>query len=55
MDNVFIEQIWRSDKYEGLSERNNTWQPNQALGNKTRAQVYESDQNPAAVKIEKAS
>lgn len=61
MDNVFIERLWRSLKYENIylmgyeslwaleegvkswMERYNQWRPHQALGNKTPAQVYESD------------
>jgi len=65
MDNVFIERLWRSYKYEDLylkeyatlaelevgirqwMERYNTWRPHQNLGNKTPAQVYETNRKPA--------
>jgi len=65
MDNVFIERLWRSYKYEDLylkeyatlaelevgirqwMERYNTWRPHQNLGNKTPAQVYETNRRPA--------
>ena len=65
MDNVFIERLWRSYKYEDLylkeyatlaelevgirqwMDRYNTWRPHQNLGNKTPAQVYETNRKPA--------
>lgn len=66
MDNVFIERLWRSLKYEDIYlkgyatvgdleegirqwfERYNTWRPHQNLGNKTPANVYESQRKPMA-------
>lgn len=65
MDNVFIERLWRSLKYEDIYlkgyatvgdleegirqwfERYNTWRPHQNLGNKTPANVYETQRKPA--------
>jgi putative transposase len=70
MDNVFIERLWRSLKYEDIYlkaydtigaleigvrqwfERYNVWRPHQHLGNKTPAQVHQTDRKPATPETE---
>jgi putative transposase len=46
MDNVFIERLWRSVKYEEiyLFERYNTQRPHEGLGNLTPAVVSQTGQ-----------